>query len=170
MEKNDNGQPVFEAITSQEQLDKIISGRLARKEQQVRAEVTSQLTEEFTEKYKDYDSLKERLSTLESSNKEMLGFKEKSEASAKELEALRNKVQKYETDSVKTKVAHESGLPYEAVSFLSGSTEEEIKASAEALKTIVGKRTLPLASGESGQVQDTHRSALRATLKGLKGE
>ena len=52
-------------------------------------------------------------------------------------------IAKYEIDSVKTKVAREFGLSYEAAEFLKGETEEAIRQSAESLKDIVGKAFTP---------------------------
>ena len=47
-------------------------------------------------------------------------------------------IAKYEIDSVKTRVAREFGLSYEAIGFLQGEDEAAIKKSAEALKGLVG--------------------------------
>ena len=47
-------------------------------------------------------------------------------------------IAKYEIDSVKTRVAREFGLSYEAIGFLQGEDEAAIKKSAESLKSLVG--------------------------------
>ena len=47
-------------------------------------------------------------------------------------------IAKYEIDSVKTKVAREIGLPYGAIEFLQGDSEEAIRQSAETMKGLVG--------------------------------
>lgn len=52
-------------------------------------------------------------------------------------------IAKYETASVKTKIARELGLSFEAAEFLQGDTEEDIRKSGEALKGIVGKSFTP---------------------------
>lgn len=52
-------------------------------------------------------------------------------------------IAKYETASVKTKIAREFGLSYEAAEFLKGETEDDIRQSAESLKGIVGKAYTP---------------------------
>jgi hypothetical protein len=52
-------------------------------------------------------------------------------------------IAKYETDSVKTKIAKENGLPYEAVEFLQGDSEEAIRQSAEAMKGLIGAGSSP---------------------------
>jgi len=52
---------------------------------------------------------------------------------------LENKVRNYETDSAKTRIALEVGIPFELANKLSGSTEEEIRKDAEALLPFVTK-------------------------------
>ena len=47
-------------------------------------------------------------------------------------------IAKYEIDSVKTRIANEIGLSYDAIKFLQGDDEEAIKKSAESLKNLVG--------------------------------
>jgi hypothetical protein len=49
----------------------------------------------------------------------------------------------YEIDSVKTRIARELGLSYEAVGFIQGNDEEAIKKSAESLKALVGDKKQP---------------------------
>ena len=53
------------------------------------------------------------------------------------------KIAQYEIDSVKTRVARELGLSYEAVGFIQGNDEEAIKKSAESLKNLVGDQKQP---------------------------
>ena len=55
-----------------------------------------------------------------------------------QLTEKEGKIAKYEIDSVKTRIAREFGLSYEAIGFLQGEDEETIKKSAESLKTLVG--------------------------------
>jgi hypothetical protein len=52
----------------------------------------------------------------------------------------------YETASVKARIAHEKGLPYELAERLSGETEEDIAADAEKLSQFVsaGRAPAPL--------------------------
>ena len=118
----------FKVIETQEQLDEIIRDRIAR------AEAKAQ------EKYADYDSLKaqlsekdEQITALSSQLKEttdkVAGYDE-------QIKELEGKISAYATDAVKTRVAHEMGLPYEYVTRLNGSNEEEIKADAKVLKDI----------------------------------
>ena len=52
-------------------------------------------------------------------------------------------IAKYEIDSVKTRVAREYGLSYDAIGFLQGEDETAIKKSAESLKSLVGTTKTP---------------------------
>ena len=87
-----------------------------------------------------------------------------------EVAKLNSKIKGYETESVKTRIAHETGLSYEAIEFLKGDDEDSIRKSAESLKGLVGMTNVtPLASTE-GSSGDATDAALRNTLKVLKGE
>lgn len=116
----------FKVIETQEQLDEIIKDRIAR------AEAKAQ------EKYADYDSLKAQLSEKDEQITALSSqLKESTEKVAGydgQVKELQNKISAYATDAVKTRVAHEMGLPYELANRLNGSNEEEIKADAKKLK------------------------------------
>ena len=157
----------FEAITTQEQLDGIIGERLKRERETVR--------KEFAEKYSDYDSLKEenaeyerRIGTLgqtiEDNSKKI---KECNET----ISAQQAKLKGYETATVKMKIAHETGIPFELASKLSGDDEEAIRKDAEVMSKFMNKQKepAPLASTEP-PLADNKRIAMKNMLKGLKGE
>lgn len=149
----------FKVIETQEQLEDVLKDRLKRERDTVKKEYEGYLSpEDAEEKYKGYLSAED----VEAKYKDYL--------SPEDAEKLQSKVKGYETDSVKTRIAHEFGLSYDAVQFLRGEDEEAIKKSAETLKGLVGTgRTAPLANIE--QVgSDSTDAALRKTLKGLKGE
>lgn len=79
------------------------------------------------------------------------------------------KIKDLELSTMKHKVAHEAGLSYDAIGFLSGSDEESLKASAEALKTLVGtSRPTPTFSNEPKVETDTKKSAYKSMLNDLK--
>lgn len=129
----------FKVIETQEQLDAIIKERIARAE--AKAE----------EKYADYDSLKaqlsekdEQITALSSQLKEttdkVAGYDE-------QIKGLEGKISAYATDAVKTRVAHEIGLPYELASRLNGSNEDEIKADAKKLKDATKLFSAPVPLG-----------------------
>lgn len=150
--------PDFIAITSQEQLDQVIKDRLARER------------ESAQKRYADYDELKAASETsakqISDLQKQLETATKTGEASSKTIAELTGKVQHYETDSVKTKVALEKGLPYQMASRLNGSTEEEIRKDADAIMGVIGtnKAVAPIKTGEPSQL-DEHRSALKEVLE-----
>ena len=161
----------FKVIETQEQLDAVLGERLKRERETVKKEYAGYLSPEEAKKYEGYLSPEEVAKKYEgylSSEevaKKYAGYVSPEEAAKKDA-----KIKGYETDSVKTRVAHEVGLSYDAVSFLKGEDEESIRKSAESLKNLVGANNLaPLASTETdaGKANET---AFKNVLKGLKGE
>ena len=129
----------FKIIETQEQLDAIIKGRLEREREKSTAQIsdlTKKLEAQTAEAQKQISELTQALNTAK---EEKTSFDE----ALKEKDA---KIKQYELHSVKTQIAHEMGLTFEAVDFLKGSTEEEIRKSAESLKDLVGTKTAPLAA------------------------
>lgn len=79
-------------------------------------------------------------------------------------------IAKYEIDSVKTRIARECGLSYEAIRFLQGEDEAAIRESANALKAIVGAgRTAPLFNPEPANDNNSTDQALKEMLSKLGG-
>ena len=158
----------FKVIETQEQLDAIIGERIARAEKKGE--------EKALEKYADYDDLKKRLeeqtAKVEELSSQLNAQAENATTNAKEVEDLKTQLHKYETDSVKTRVAHEMGLPYDLASRLSGEDEESIRADAKALVEVVGKNkpAAPLGNPEPVSKGDERDSALREMLTGMKGD
>lgn len=71
-------------------------------------------------------------------------------------------IAKYEIDSVKTRIAREYGLSYEAIGFLQGEDEEAIKKSAESLKSLVGSTKVPpMANTETPPEEDGVTAAFK---------
>lgn len=158
----------FKAIETQEQFDEAIGERIKRE----REKFSSYLSpEKEKEKYKDYlspdDVAKKYEGYLseEDVRKKYEGYISPEEAAEKD-----SKIKQYESHSVKTRIAKEAGLSLEAVDFLQGSNEDELKKSAEALKAIIGKRNpAPLKNSEKN-LENEKDEALRETLRKLKGE
>lgn len=153
----------FTPITTQEQFDSAIGERLRRERESV------------AKKYGDYDALKTKVADYESQigtmSKTMEESAKKYEGYDKTLSELQAKIKGYETSSVKMRIAHETGLPYELGTRLSGETEDEIRKDAEALAKIVGEqstRHAPLKSSESGG-GDSKQAALKQMLQEMKG-
>ena len=115
----------FKPITTQEEFDAAIKGRLSREK----------------EKYGDYDQLKSRVAELEEENvglKSTIEATNQSKADAdKQLEEMQNQISNYETASLRTRVALQYGLPYDLADRLQGTDEESLKADAERLASFV---------------------------------
>ena len=113
--------PEFKPIETQEALDAIIRERLERQKKNVTAEVAKQY-----EGYLSPDDVKKHTDQI-------AALTEKLKESDTKIADLTAKNSAYEIASVKTKIAHEVGLPYELAERLSGTTEEEIRKDADAL-------------------------------------
>jgi len=112
-EANEQGQEpkAFEAITSQEDFDKAIQARIARE----RA------------KFADYDDVKARadkLAEIEEANKS------EAEKVAERLAAAEKRAAELEAKATRAEIAAAKGVPAQ---LLTGSTQEELEASADAL-------------------------------------
>ena len=79
------------------------------------------------------------------------------------------KIAKYESDSVKTRIANEMGLPSSIASRLKGSNEEEIRKDAESFAGFFQKEP-PLATCEKtvATKEQEKKLALKKLLKGMK--
>ena len=154
----------FTPIETQEQLDEIIKARLERERKTL------------TEKYQDYDEIKKRMAEIQKENEGLAAsVKEAAEKMAsheQEIAERDAKIKGYETASVKTRIAHEMGLSYEAINYLQGTEEDDVRKSAEGLKALVGARRVPpLADPEEETAKgDKNKAALKEMLKNLKGE
>lgn len=78
-------------------------------------------------------------------------------------------IAQYEIDSVKTRIAREFGLSYDAIGFLQGEDEEAIKASAESLKNLVGTtKAPPLGNPEMPPEEDGVTAAFKKINPNIK--
>lgn len=155
----------FTPITTQEQFEEAIKDRLNREK------------DSLGKKYEGYTSPADLEKIKSDYDKQISDLTKASEVQAKkyadydkQIAERDAKIKGYESASVKTRIAHETGLSYEAIEFLKGDDEDSIRKSAESLKGLVGMTNVaPLASTESN-AGDATDAALRNTLKGLKGE
>lgn len=124
----------FKAIETQEDFDAAIKARLDRN--------TKTVTDEVKKSYEGYISPDEAKKLTEQVDTLTKQLTEK-DTSIADLTA-KNKA--YETASVKARICHEKGLPFELADRLSGETEEDIAADAEKLAQFVsaGKPPAPL--------------------------
>ena len=124
----------FKTIETQEELDAIIKARLDRN--------TKTVTDEVKKSYEGYlspDEVKKLTEQVDTLTKTLA----EKETAITDLTA-KNKA--YETASVKARICHEKGLPYELAERLSGESEEDIAADADKLSQFVsaGKPAAPL--------------------------
>lgn len=146
----------FKVIETQEQLNEVIKSRLER-EAKKHSEATAELQSE--------------LNVLKSANEEqektIQALNEKYAGVDETIATLQNKVKTYESDSVKTRICNEIGIPLEMKDRLRGETEEEIKADAEALNRILPKSQPALKSTEVIPTESEDNRALKEMLKNL---
>lgn len=156
----------FTPITTQEELNKIIGERVMQERR----------------KYADYDSLKEKATAFDALKQKADGLETSVAGYTQQLSDFQKKLDEqtaammekdarlkgYETDSVKTRIAHELGIPYELATRLSGEDEKSIRKDAELLVSVIGRNNVaPLASQEDA---GTKKTAYAAVLSQLRGE
>ena len=155
----------FKVIESQEQFDAVIGERIKREKETLSKKYEGYVSpDDYQKKTGEYERQISELNTaLKTANEKIAGHD-------KALAERDSKIKEYESHSVKTRIAHEYGLSYEAAEFLNGDDEEAIRKSAESLKAIVGNsKAAPLASTEPAEI-NSEDAALKKTLKQLKGE
>ena len=146
----------FKPITTQEEFDAAIKGRLSREK----------------DKYGDYDQLKTRVAELEEENvglKSTIEANNQSKADAdKQLEDLQNQIAGYETANLRTRVALQHGLPYDLADRLQGTDEESFKADAERLVGYI-KKSQPVAPIRDSEpvLEKTENTLYKNLVQGL---
>ena len=146
----------FKPITTQEEFDAAIKGRLSREK----------------EKYGDYDQLKSRVEELEKENVDLKSTIEATNQSKvdadQQLEDLQNQIAAYEKASLRTRVALQYGLPYDLADRLQGTDEESLKVDAERLVGYM-KRAQPVAPVRETepQVGDNKTMQMKSMLREL---
>ena len=159
----------FKPITTQEELNAVIGDRVTK----ARASERKTVEEEFTQKYADYDSIKNTLTEKENRitelGKELEQAKNAGSTNDKTIKELQEKVQKYESDSVKTRIAQEFGLDASLANRLTGETEEDIRKDAEALKSIVGSTSVQRINfSPESTAKEEENAALKNMLQAMK--
>lgn len=153
--------PDFKPIETQEAFDAMIRERLERNTRSVTAEVTKKFEGWISpeDAKKDTDPLHQQIAAL---TEQIKGH----ETTIADLTA---KNTAHETAAVKRRIAHELGIPFEMADRLSGSTEDEIRADAEALsKFVTGSvQPAPMYSAETPP-SNTTDAALKKMLHDMK--
>lgn len=157
MENNENGGG-FKPIETQDELNAIIKERLARER------------EASNKRFEGYISPDDHAKALENEKKAFDDYKKAHEGDAKTIEDLTAKVNGYELDALKNRIARECGLSYDWVGRIGGTDEKTIREDAEALKKLVGQNSpmLPTKNTEAGQSVDPTTAALREVLSQTK--
>lgn len=151
----------FTPITTQEDFDKAIGERLKRERETVKKEYAGYLSPE--DEKKKYEG---HLSPAAEKEK-YKGYLTPEEAAEKE-----KAIKGYEANSVKMRIAHEVGIPYELADRLTGENEEALRKDAEGLIKIMGSqahKVPPLKSTEP-PAADTKTAAFKSMLDNMKGE
>ena len=117
------GQEAFEAITTQEDLDKMIGKRLSREREKYAG------FEDLKAKAEKYDAIEEGQKT------ELQKLQERIEKAEKENAAFK---QREQVSTWAAEVSKETGVP---ANLLRGSTKEELEAHAELLKEFTGEQS-----------------------------
>lgn len=151
----------FKAIETQEQLDAIIGERIRRAESKA------------AEKYADYDSIKHQNDELTAQIADLTKqIKAKDEAISGNKEIVDNlnaKIKDYETRSVKTRIAHEVGLPYQLADKLSGEDEDAIREDAKKMASFIKTPAAPIGSVEpTHEDEDPVKAEMAALAKQLQ--
>ncbi len=139
------GHEEFSAITTQEDLDKIIGARVARERKKYEG------FEVYKEKAEKYDAFEESQKT------EMQKLNERLENAEKENAAYKQREQLVEWAK---EVSDTSGVP---ANLLRGSTKEELMAHADELKAFIGEQPTAPVVPSDGQ-KPKHKTATTADL------
>ena len=155
----------FTTIETQEQLDAVIGERIARAKESARKAYEGWLSpEDVSSKTAE---LNNKISNL---NDQLTTAKEQIASSKNELAEKDAKLKAYEVGSVKTKIAHEMGLGFDAIEFLKGEDEESIRESAKKFAGLMrATHVAPLASNDPAGGGDSKKAALKQMLEEMKG-
>lgn len=155
-------------ISTQEELNRMFAERAeaARRAEHDRMEKQYAGFDDYKTKAEKYDADIQALKDMIS------GLKSEKETSAARISELEEKNREYETNSVKMRIARETGLPAELADRLSGKDEESMRKDAESLaKLLKAQNVAPLyrQAGEGGAA-DAKEAALRDLLKKVRNE
>lgn len=145
----------FKPIESQEALDAIIKERLDRQKKTV--------TDEIKKQYEGWVSPEDAKKSAE----QLESLKGKLTESETKIADLTAKNSAYEISSVKMRIAHETGIPYELAERLSGTNEDEIRKDAETLAQFAQKPQATPSFSAEPPVGNSTDAAFRALAQSL---
>lgn len=152
----------FVAITTQEEFDARISERLKRERET--------LAKRYEEKYAGDVAKDAHEQAVAELNDQLAAARQAAEESKATIDGLNARVRGYETASVKTRIAHEVGLPYELADRLTGDDEKAIREDAEKLTKLMGagKAGAPAANPEPTQAKTGTAAAYQTLLNSMR--
>lgn len=151
----------FKVIETQEQLDAVIKDRIARAEKNA------------VKEFADYEDIKKRNSEFEQQITDLTNqLKAKDETISGYESAkteLETKINKYEMGSLKTRIALETGLPFELAEKLTGEDEETIRADAQKMAQFIKPiNKAPIGGAEPIDNSDPRKAAFQSLLKNME--
>lgn len=152
----------FKPITTQEEFEARLTERLEQKQRSVEKRFEGYTSPD------DLESIKNRYqSQIDKLTEENDGYKADKEKTDGEIAGYKERIAKYETDSVKTRIANEMGLSAELADRLRGETEDELREDAKML-SLFSKRSSPLAHDDPSDSKiDTNDEAYKKLLEDL---
>ena len=135
---------------------------------QIEAEVGREFVprSEFNTKNSEVKALEKQIGEL---NSNMDTYSKEKEVFDKTVADLNSKISTYEMASLKARIAHEKGIPYELAGRLTGDDEDALLQDAEALSKLIDKKQVlpPLKSTETEV--DSEDASYKTLLSNLKG-
>jgi len=114
-----------------------------------------------TAKYGDVANLQQQVTTLTGER----------DIHAATIADLQKQLKGHETNALKQRIAREKGIPFEMASRLTGETEKDIRADADAVAGILKSVKGPAPLAEPGTpIEEGNRAGLRTMLRRMKGE
>lgn len=154
-------------------LNKILEG-LENKEELIKA-INAEIGKEFvprTDFNAKNEELKKATKELSEKNTALEGFNTSKTEFEKQISELSGKVKGYELNSLKTKIALESGIPYNMVDRLKGEDEKTIKEDAAVMAGFLKSQQPEQPLKETETKINNEESAYKTMLNNLtnKGE
>ena len=158
-------------LNTQEEVNQFFGERARHVRSATRAEVEA----EFTQKYAGFDDYKAKAEKYDADIKaleeKITGLEGEKSTSTAKISELEEKVRAYETNSVKMRIARESGLPAELADRLNGKDEAAMRADAEALAKLLKMQQSPAPmyhpqkEGGSGNSNDQYLKDMLSNLR-----
>ena len=149
----------FTPINTQEELDRVLASRLQRERDTVAKSFQAQI-----------DERDQKITGFESTIKDLNKQVETLNGQAGRITELEAKVREYETNSVKMRIARETGLPADLADRITGNDEDAMRADAEGLAKLLKSQSAPAPmykpTGEGAN--DGKDAALRGLLKQVR--